>query len=242
MSINIKMPNKQMVRLTGVDDSTTIGKLKEMLSAGGALMPVKSMKLNIPKKKACLANEITLGDAGVKMGAKLILKGPVMLKVSHNDGSTTVVAASKSRLKMTIGDLKNDIDAASASSADILLKGKILTNETTFKAAGIFTGDTVLHSVMPSNDILVLVSSAINQQALERRIIHALDHLGAEYGLIVANMPAYRPKMMELLKISGKTGVYPQLFKDGQVVGVAEDIMTMHDDEKLATILEIAGK
>ena len=137
------------------------------------------------------------------------------------------------------------------------MKGKILTNETTFKAAGIFTGDTVLHSVMPSNDILVLVSSAINQQALERRIIHALDHLGAEYGLIVANMPAYRPKMMELLKISGllaeelarlflichsslshthththtsclragKTGVYPQLFKDGQVVGVAEDIM-----------------
>ena len=31
----IKMPNKQMVRLTGVDESTTIGKLKEMLSAGG---------------------------------------------------------------------------------------------------------------------------------------------------------------------------------------------------------------
>ena len=33
----IKMPNKQMVRLTGVDESTTIGKLKEMLSAGGGL-------------------------------------------------------------------------------------------------------------------------------------------------------------------------------------------------------------
>ena len=31
----VKMPNKQMVRLTGVDESTTIGKLKEMLSAGG---------------------------------------------------------------------------------------------------------------------------------------------------------------------------------------------------------------
>ena len=41
----------------------------------------------------------------------------VRSKVSHNDGSTTVVAASKSRLKMTIGDLKNDIDAGKEASA-----------------------------------------------------------------------------------------------------------------------------
>lgn len=236
------MPNKQMVRLTGVDESTTIGMLKDMLSSGGALIPKDLMKLNIPKKKASLANDLTLGDAGVQIGAKLILKGPLMLKVCRNDGSMTVVAASKTRLKMTIGDLKNDIDAATASSADILLKGKFLTNDTTFKAAGLFPGDTVLYSVMPSDDILLVVSAAINQQALERRVIFALDTLGVKYGLILGNMPAYKPTLAKFFKISGKVGVYPQLFKSGELVGVAHDIMTMHDDEKLATILEVCGK
>ena len=176
-----------------------------------------------------------------------------------------------------------------------------MTNDTTFKAAGLFPGDTVLYSVMPSDDILLVVSAAVNQQALERRVIFALDTLGVKYGLILGNMPAYKPTLAKFFKISGlvtylcitimsclpfcascirygmsrmydlragKVGVYPQLFKSGELVGVAHDIMvgymraflvclhvvlpcsivlystvqTMHDDEKLATILEVCGK
>ena len=93
--------------------------------------------------------------------------------------------------------------AESAGSADVLLKGKFLTNDTTFKAAGIFPGDTIQYSVMPKDDILLVVSAATNRQPLERRVVHILDHLGIKYGLIFGNMPAYKPTLSDLFKKSG---------------------------------------
>ena len=93
--------------------------------------------------------------------------------------------------------------AENAGSADVLLKGKFLTNDTTFKAAGIFPGDTIQYSVMPKDDILLVVSAATNRQPLERRVVHILDHLGIKYGLIFGNMPAYKPTLSDLFKKSG---------------------------------------
>lgn len=92
---------------------------------------------------------------------------------------------------------------ATAGSAEILLKGKFLANDITFKDAGIFPDDTIQYSVMPSDDILLVVSSATNRQPLERRIVHVLDHLGIKYGLIFGDMPAYKPTLLECFKKSG---------------------------------------
>lgn len=236
MKIRVRLPTKRTVKVD-VFSAMSVASLKKEVSANhyNALEP-EQMKLTFKKKK--MNDEQTLGEIGVEDDSLVFLKGPFVVIVQMPDGKEVPIVTKASETTADVRTSLCKIVEADEKNVALLFRGKMLVNSKTLKDQRIFSGDKLEATVREATRVTFLVSTYGDSHGASQNMAKiTLDGFKVRYELVDGALPEFKPRRDELFAISGKRGVYPQLFVDGKYIGSSTEISDLNESGDLQTIL-----
>eukprot|EP00939_MAST-03C_sp_MAST-3C-sp1_P001725 g1725.t1 len=237
MNIRVRLPTKQTAKLE-VPPSTTVAALKKIINANHykALGP-EQMKLTYHKKK--MKDDQSLRSAGVEENGLIYLKGPFVVVVEMPDKKTIFVLSKSSQ---TSNDVRTSIcktqSLGDPKNVALFFRGKMLISTKTLKEQHIFSGDKLTCTVRAETRVSFLVSTYGDAHGSNQNMAKIiLDGFQVRYELVDGALPEYKDRRNELFAISGKRGVYPQLFIDDKYIGSHAEIEDLNETGELQTLL-----
>jgi len=234
--VKVRLPTKKTVKLN-ISPSMLVGDLKKLLGEKHAMeIDPKNMRLTFKKKT--LKDDEGIKAQGVKNKGLIVMKGPFYVVVIMPDGKEVTVVCKKGEPARLVCDSIGQTESVNPKSLQLLFRGKKLDLSKSLKDARIFSGDKLEAKLQEATRVAFLVSTYGDAYGSVQNIVKIiLDGFKIKYELVDGALPEFRERRNELWTISGKKGVYPQLFVDNKFIGSKDEITDLNETGELQEII-----
>jgi len=234
--VKVRLPSKKTVKLS-IDPAMTTMELKKLLSDKHA-MEIDPNQMRLLYKKKPLDDDKGIKEQGVKNGGLILMKGPFYVVVIMPDGKEVTVVCKNNKPAKLVCESLGKTEEISVGSIQLLFRGKKLDLKKSLKDARIFSGDKLEAKIQEATRVTFMVSTYGDAYGSVQNIVKIiLDGFKIKYELVDGALPEYRDRRNELWEISGKKGVYPQLFVDNQFIGSKDEITDLNETGELQEII-----